>query len=956
MKRHNSDQLSRRAIWRSLSGVAVSTAMLLSVGQLARADGEVTSVTVRSDTPTPSQYTLNGTTYTWGIGGNLVLESFEYAGDTYDYMVNADTVRLRRVDNPLSSGEPCGVFAENTGVYNELVPNYPARVDGSDNCDMAAMLGGRVMNRGALNVFSNTGPDPKNVERVDYLFPNGIVAPLSAPALAQSGHVVAEKRGNNPIQVAAVTALDANGDPSAYGPLLLIEPAGCASGQLCYGVTQIQHSYSFLQNASTGEQGYVDYRGGATEHLAMAFVSNERLGLSIGQRYFGFSFFAPDVDASVHDLTDPTSFPQDSADNNIVIGDGADFYGGVSGWFLADGLQNDGGGSLLSGSVFVDLNNNGVLDTNEAALDGVSVSLVADTNGNGVYDAGVDEVLTATETGVDGGYYFAGVPSGRYFVLLDSDDTDIPPALQLPNGSNPVTVDVIGEDQSGVNFGFTLPSSDGTQPVAVADTVASPQDQPITIDVLANDIDPIGGGLTLVSVGNAQNGTAVISGDQVVYTPDFGFIGSDSFVYVVEDSVGQQATGSVAVEMLQFSDINNNGIDDYVECACTDIRLITGVDGIGVGSAGFGVLALSLAAVFRRRPRQVSRLIPALLPAGALVALSLVGAAVADVSPDDREFDERWYVGGGLGGTRLEPEPQSTSMTVYDNSSNSFNIFVGRDLSPRYSVEGYVSNLGGAGIDFLGTPVGDVDYTVAGGSVIGYLHNARGANADDEFDDEGLWRREGFSLYGRVGLGVMSNSSALQYDTRNNVHIAGGLGAEYGWDNGVAVRLEATAYDTDARELSVRLLKRFGEANAYPAAATLAALPVVVDVAPEPTPRPAPSPAEPPIATLPSGLFGFDQSRISPAFADELIGLVRILNDNPGLRIVVEGHTDSLGTDAYNLALSERRAEAVVSFLFDRGVNASQIDIRGFGEARPVADNANAAGRALNRRVEIVKQ
>lgn len=73
-------------------------------------------------------------------------------------------------------------------------------------------------------------------------------------------------------------------------------------------------------------------------------------------------------------------------------------------------------------------------------------------------------------------------------------------------------------------------------------------------------------------------------------------------------------------------------------------------------------------------------------------------------------------------------------------------------------------------------------------------------------------------------------------------------------------------------------------------------------------------------------------------------------------KIVVEGHTDSQGSDSSNQALSERRAQAVVSFLVSRGVSAEQIRAQGLGESRPIADNNSPEGRANNRRVEIVIQ
>jgi OOP family OmpA-OmpF porin len=69
--------------------------------------------------------------------------------------------------------------------------------------------------------------------------------------------------------------------------------------------------------------------------------------------------------------------------------------------------------------------------------------------------------------------------------------------------------------------------------------------------------------------------------------------------------------------------------------------------------------------------------------------------------------------------------------------------------------------------------------------------------------------------------------------------------------------------------------------------------------------------------------------------------------------IGVVGHTDSIGTEAYNQTLSERRAQAVVDFMIQEGVNPSLISANGMGETNPIASNATAAGRAENRRVEV---
>ena len=77
------------------------------------------------------------------------------------------------------------------------------------------------------------------------------------------------------------------------------------------------------------------------------------------------------------------------------------------------------------------------------------------------------------------------------------------------------------------------------------------------------------------------------------------------------------------------------------------------------------------------------------------------------------------------------------------------------------------------------------------------------------------------------------------------------------------------------------------------------------------------------------------------------------LMDNPGVKVIVAGHTDSAGDALYNLSLSEKRAQAVRQYLINKGVNGSRLTARGYGETEPYASNDTAAGRAKNRRVEL---
>jgi OOP family OmpA-OmpF porin len=100
--------------------------------------------------------------------------------------------------------------------------------------------------------------------------------------------------------------------------------------------------------------------------------------------------------------------------------------------------------------------------------------------------------------------------------------------------------------------------------------------------------------------------------------------------------------------------------------------------------------------------------------------------------------------------------------------------------------------------------------------------------------------------------------------------------------------------------------------------------------------------------------FAFDKSVIRPNSYAILDDVASVIKANPSIKKVsVEGHTDAIGSDAYNQRLSERRAGAVKDYLIKKGIPASMLDAVGYGKTRPVATNATAEGRALNRRVEF---
>ena len=140
--------------------------------------------------------------------------------------------------------------------------------------------------------------------------------------------------------------------------------------------------------------------------------------------------------------------------------------------------------------------------------------------------------------------------------------------------------------------------------------------------------------------------------------------------------------------------------------------------------------------------------------------------------------------------------------------------------------------------------------------------------------------------------------------------------------------------------------------KAAPAPAPKAAPPAPAP-APAPAAKPAPTPVKEKVTMAADAHFDFDKAVLKPegkAKLDDLVGKLKAVN----LEVVIAiGHTDSIGSKAYNQKLSLRRASAVKAYLVSKGIEANRIHTEGKGEMQPVADNKTKEGRAKNRRVEI---
>ncbi len=424
------------------------------------AKGEATAIYSSSgNAAVQAQYTESGQLYNWGQGldgqgtnGNLFIDGFDAGGNTYNYQDVAGDVRIMRRGTDV----PCGLFAEVVGSDNySFKPNFPGDPDGK-NCDIAKVMGGRVINVGALDVFNNIGAQAKNIERIDFVFIDGIK--VTAQTLDATGHVATEKSGNNPIQIAAITGISPEGNPTEYGSLVTVYPghnnASCPDPvtDICYGIPAGTRTNTFLHtdNAVTTPPTRINT---ISENMGLAFISQADLGLVAGATYYGFSYFSTDVDPDnqnnnpVHVLTDHTTFPDDTSRLGGATSPGdADIFGGTAGYFVLDSLVKSVSGDVVGA------------DANGIA--GITVSLYRDDGETAnEYDA-TDTLLESLETDPNGDYSFSRVMPDTYIIRVDSSDTDLTTPGYTTNTES-LMVTVTDSDLASQRFNFALPQITG---------------------------------------------------------------------------------------------------------------------------------------------------------------------------------------------------------------------------------------------------------------------------------------------------------------------------------------------------------------------------------------------------------------------------------------------------------------------------------------------------------------
>jgi len=347
-------------------------------------------------------------------------------------------------------------------------------------------------------------------------------------------------------------------------------------------------------------------------------------------------------------------------------------------------------------------------------------------------------------------------------------------------------------------------------------------------------------------------------------------------------------------------------------------------------------------------------------PIGMMATLATLALTL---SPTAFAEDAGWYAGFNAGQSRasiddgritsgLLGQGFTTSSISDDDSHFGFKIFGGYDFNRYFALEGGYFNLGQFGF---------TAHTVPAGTLRGDI-KLQGANIDLLGK---LPVGEKFSLFARIGLNYakakdsFSGTGAVAVinpsPEKSSANYKFGVGAEYDFTRSFGMRIEAERYRIDDAVgnkgdidlFSVGLVFRFGRTEPPPP--VVARAPVVAPVA-APAPPPPPPPPPPPrrikVSFSADSLFDFAKDTVRPAGKEALNAFAAQLKGSQFDVITVTGYTDRIGSHAYNMNLSTRRAEAVKSYLVEiAGIPADKITARGADGSEPVTKPDECPGQ-----------
>jgi len=315
-----------------------------------------------------------------------------------------------------------------------------------------------------------------------------------------------------------------------------------------------------------------------------------------------------------------------------------------------------------------------------------------------------------------------------------------------------------------------------------------------------------------------------------------------------------------------------------------------------------------------------------------------------------RALEDSWYVGGAVGATRLEPST-SNGYSISDESDVSTKVYVGVDITNQIGLEAFWSNLGEAKV--TGPNNGSVGYTAIGVNAV--------------YKAPVYWGK--LHPFAKLGVAKIDTKAKgnIGVTQENQFSSFVGIGTEYDVTENVKIRSEYEYFTEDINQVSIGI--NWAPHSRLPYEKTSRVVDALPAALPNKVSSPKPIHVPAPIVrevtkfvniidrSLASGsTFTSGSYHLTSQGQVELDGLVAQMKGGKieVNQVLIEGHTDNIGSSRANYYLSQQRARSVANYLISNGITQQVINVIGYGEDKPIASNNTSTGRAKNRRVNII--
>ncbi len=391
----------------------------------------------------------------------------------------------------------------------------------------------------------------------------------------------------------------------------------------------------------------------------------------------------------------------------------------------------------------------------------------------------------------------------------------------------------------------------------------------------------------------------------------------------------------------------------------------------GAGSSSTVIIAAMFGLVLFRRRKQLAKI---LLTLASLTTLSAQANEPCEVGEAFGK-GECWYLGAGIGISRLQPDPHSTGWKISDDEDTAFKIIGGFPFTEHFFAELAFEDMGAAKLNHLNPSITEtlnVDYSALGVSAGYWLKD----------------QKEEWNAYVKAGVSFMDTRRGKFVDQDYGTQVTLGAGVQWRFSENWFARLDVTSYDKDARIMGISIAKYFdGSSKRQPQKVIAYTPPKQPEVKQQPQPESKKElpPVNPdldgdgvlneaddchatsanvavntngcPLLEMITLSVQFDSSKslIKGEFMQEINAVADKIKLYGDVKVTIEGHTDWRGKQVNNQPLSESRAAAVAEILKQKtGLKDDSFEVIGHGELKPIADNNTKEGRYKNRRVVVI--